>query len=276
MYLITYINAIDSLARVYDGFFIHGRGTAGAPLDGSSFLRGGGDVETRLRDAPAERIREDSRVPVLVLQSETDVWSLGGGRPKQPDSERLCLWEIAGTAHADTYLLVAGPQDDGRLTPDRLAELLRPTTHLLMGDTDSPINAGPQQHYVGHAALEALDRWSRGGVAPPSAPRLEIARDGRGFTLDENGNVIGGVRTPWVDAPAAVLSGLGQSGGVFGFLFGTTKPFDTAQLSRLYPGGKRDYLARFLSALDNAIAKGFLVAEDREEIAAVAAASFSA
>jgi hypothetical protein len=275
MYLVTYINAIDSIARVYDGFFVHGRGSAGAPLDGAGLVRRGGELAARLRDAPVEGIREDARVPVLVLQSETDVVSLGGRLPCQSDSERLRLWEIAGAAHADTYLLIAGPLDDGRLASARFAELLKPTTNLPIGATDSPINAGPQQHYVGHAAIEALDRWARGGPAPPSAARLEIATDGRGCKLDNNGNALGGVRTPWVEAPTAVLSGFGQSGGVFGFLFGTTKPLDAAKLARLYPGGKSDYLARFVPALDDAISKGFLLAEDREEIAAVAAASFN-
>lgn len=276
MYLVTYINAIDSIAKVYDGFFVHGRGSAGAPLDGEGAVRRGADLAARLREAPVERIREDVRVPVLVLQSETDVVSLGGGLPRQPDSERLRLWEIAGAAHADTYLLIAGPLDDGRLAAERFAELLQPTTNLPIGTTDSPINAGPQQHYVGEAAIEALDRWARGGSAPPSAARLELAGDGRECLLDDNGNAIGGVRTPWIEAPTATLSGFGQSGGVFGFLFGTTKPFDVAKLARLYPGGKGDYLARFLRALDDAISQGFLVAEDREEIAAVAAASFNA
>lgn len=276
MYLITYINAIDSIARVYDGFFVHGRGISGAPLDGSSLIRGGGNIADRLRNSPAERIRDDARVPVLVLQSETEVLSLGGGRPKQPDSERLRLWEIADTAHADTYLIIAGPQDDGRLTLERFAELLKPTNHLVIGDTESQINSGPQQHYVGHAAIEALDRWMRGGAAPSSALRLEIDGSATGFLLDENGNAAGGIRTPWVDVPTGILSGLGQSGGVFGFLFGTTKLFEAASLAGLYPGGKQEYVARFVRSLDEAISKGFLVADDREEIASLAAASFNA
>ena len=62
-----------------------------------------------------ERIRDDVRVPVLVLQSETDVIVLGGGLAKQPDSERVRVWEMAGAAHADTYTVVAGRHDDGTL-----------------------------------------------------------------------------------------------------------------------------------------------------------------
>src|SRR5580700_4710562 len=160
MYLVSYINAVDPLAQVYDAFFVHGRGAAGASFDGVRFRPSSSDPGARMREVPAEQIREDARVPVLVLQSETDVTMLGGGRCKQPDGPRLRLWEIAGAAHADTYLLIAGGQDDGRLSSERLAELLKPTRELMFGQTASLINAGPQQHYIGQAALEALSGWA--------------------------------------------------------------------------------------------------------------------
>jgi hypothetical protein len=268
-FLVAYVNAVDPLARVFDGFFIHGRGATGAGFDG--VRRVPGSVGTA-----AERIRDDVRVPVVVLQSETDVTALGGGRCKQPDGPRLRLWEIAGAAHADTYIIIAGSHDDGRLSFERLAELMKPTRDLMVGQMDSPINAGPQQHYVGEAAFEALNRWAAGGPAPVTAPRLELTADGQACVLDALGNAKGGVRSPWVDAPAAALSGLGQSGGAFGRLFGTTKPFEPAALARLYPGGKADYLAKFTEALDGAIARGFILADDRAEAIGLAGASYPA
>ena len=105
-FLVTYINAIDRLAGVYDGFGVHGRPAGGAAI-GGEFLSA--------FSSPGERIRDDLRVPVLVLQSETDVALLGSGRAAQPDSDLLRLWEVAGAAHADTYLLVAGNYDQGNL-----------------------------------------------------------------------------------------------------------------------------------------------------------------
>ena len=276
MHLITYINAIDPSSELFDGFFVHGRGAAGASLEGAIRVTGGGDLPSLIKQAQPERIREDCRVPVIVLQSETDVVSLGGGRPEQPDSARLRLWEIAGTAHADTYLLCAAPLDDGSLSAERFAELMRPTTQLPIGVTDSPINSGPHQHYVGQAAFEALDRWIRGGEAPARAARLQLTADGNACALDECGNARGGIRTPWVDAPASVLSGMGQGGGVFGFLFGTTRALPADKLAKLYPRGRTDYVARFTASLDDAIAKGFILAEDRDEIVAVASAGFPA
>jgi hypothetical protein len=264
VFLVTYVNHVDPEARVYDGFLLHGRGGSGASLEGSmgaerslaevaeavSSGRGGSIL------AGSEKIRSDARVPVLTLQSETDVVGLGSAGARQPDSDRLRLWEIAGSAHADTYLLVASGSDDGSLAPGALAKLLAPTTELLGMKVDAPIN-----------------RWAGGGSPPPEAPRLELGGDGSPLALDVLGIARGGVRTPWVDVPTAVLSGFGQSGTEFAFLFGTTRPFDATTLARLYPGGRSDYLARFEKATAEAVARGFLLEADAPEIRALAAAT---
>ncbi len=274
--LVTYINAVDPHARLFDGFFVHGRPGVGVSIDGvfiPSAQREGMEATRRAISYKGERIRQDARVPVLVLQSETDVILLGGGLAGQPDSERIRVWEMAGAAHADTYTVSAGRYDDGTLSPERMAELLRPTTNLMIGNTDTPINAVPQQHYVAQAAIAHLARWAAGGEAPPSAPRLDLDVEGTGYQLDDLGNALGGIRTPWVEAPTSVVSGLGQTGETFAMLFGRTEPFDDATLTALYPRGKTEYLERFAAALDVAIAAGFILGEDRAEILSVAAAS---
>jgi hypothetical protein len=275
--LVTYINAIDPLSRVFDGFLVHGRPGIGVAVDGS-FVRVARSLD--ISDAAAaisgggERIRDDVRVPVLVFQSETDVVFLGGGRADQHDGDHVRVWELAGAAHADTYMLAAASHDDGTLDAARLAELLRPTCNVIIATTGTPINAGPQQHYVGQAALSSLTRWVRAGTPPPRAPRLALDASGTGFSLDAHGNAVGGIRTPWVEVPTAVLSGLGQTGEMFAVLFGRTDPFDDATLSALYPGGKTDYLRQFETSLDKAIAEGFILSQDRTEILEVAAASY--
>ncbi len=276
-FLVTYINAIDRLASCFDGFFVHGRGAFGADLEGMPKIAPD-DLEAvaRMLARPGEQIRDDVRVPVVVLQSETDVSLLGGGKAQQPDSERLRQWEIAGSAHADTYVMIAGNDDDGSLSVEQLADRLRPTREIpVVGLTaGTPINAGPQQHYVGQAAFEHLDRWAAGGAPPPTADRLAATTDLTDFDRDEHGIAGGGVRTPWVDVPTATLSGLGQTGEVFAILFGTTTPFDAQMLASLYPGGSGDYVAQFTAALDRTIAAGFLLDDDRTEILGVAAASY--
>ncbi len=275
--LVTYINAVDPHTQLFDGYFVHGRPASGVAMDGEfipASARLGMEATRVAISSKGERIRDDARVPVLVLQSETDVVLLGGGLAEQPDSDRLRVWEMAGAAHADTYTVRAGRHDDGTLHAQRFSELLRPTTNLIIGRTDSPINAGPQQHYVAQAALAHLVTWAAGGDAPPTAPDLELNADRSGYVLDQHGIAQGGIRTPWVDVPTAVLGGLGQSGETFAMLFGRTEPFDDATLASLYPGGEDEYLERFGAALDDAIAAGFLLEQDRIEILAVAAHSY--
>jgi Alpha/beta hydrolase domain len=263
-FLVTYVNAIDPVAAVFDGFLVHGRTGAGAALD-TGFQPG-------RTQTVGEAIRADLRVPVLVLQTETDVTLLGSALAQQADSELLRNWEIAGAAHADTYLLFASGQDDGALPAARLAELMRPTTEILMGTTALPVNSGPQHHYVECAAVDQLDAWVAGRAKPPSAARLAV--EGRDLHRDNLGIATGGIRTPWTDAPVAVLSGTGQRGEMFAFLFGTTTALSDADLARLYPGGKADYLAKFEASLDAAIEARFLLTDDRAEILAVAEASW--
>src|SRR3546814_7934503 len=70
-------------------------------------------------------------------------------------------------------------------------------------------------------------------------------------------------------SPTAQLSGLGQDGPGLLRLFGSTQPFDDARLAALYPNGREQYLAQFRSSLQSAIAAGFILDDDREEIEAL-------
>src|SRR3546814_19080682 len=76
------------------------------------------------------------------------------------------------------------------------------------------------------------------GTAPRSAPRIQINAAGDGIARDAHGNALGGIRTPYVDVPTAVLSGENAStqgdGGIC-FLVGKTQRFDAATLASLYP-----------------------------------------
>jgi hypothetical protein len=271
-FLTTYVNTIDPRAQIYDGFLIHARGGFAASLMGMRLDR----VSTSPFSDPV-LIRTDVRVPVLMVQSETDLMILGSAAARQPDSTHIRLWEIAGASHADTYLTGAAYQDSEGVDPAMLAAALAPTDNFFGIPLTGPMNSGPQQHYVVSSAIEHLIRWIEDGKEPPQAPRLEIASlSARTFTLDRLGIAQGGVRSPWVDVPTAVLSGLGQTGVGFAPLFGTTTPFDTRRLAQLYPQGRGEYLARFAAATEKAIDAGFILAADQREINALAAAAYPA
>ena len=215
---------------------MHSRGGGGAPLSQSP--------QPSIPAPTPSFIRTDIDVPVLTFETESDLILLGFLPARQPDTRRIRLWEVAGTSHYDTYGLIVGPDDPG---PAALDTTYLPPTNSAFGGIIScalPVNAGPQ-HYVLSAALYRLHRWSRAGRAQgASAPRLEITGDPPTIARDAHGNALGGIRTAQVDVPVAALSGLGQSGGAFCSIFGTTTPFDAATLATLYPSHEAYVSAR--------------------------------
>ena len=172
-WLTSYIDGFQPTTDLFDGFFVHSRGSGSAGLDvaGPFYMS---DVATRFRT--------DLDMPIMVIEAETDVGSRGRyALARQPDTEHLRVWEMAGTAHSDTYMV--GSFDLGC----------------------GLINSGPQ-HWIAKAAFAGLLGWVETGEPPASAPRLET--DGpTSFRRDEHGNTLGGVRTPAVDVPVSQLRG---------------------------------------------------------------------
>uniref|UniRef100_UPI0035CA33D2 alpha/beta hydrolase domain-containing protein n=1 Tax=uncultured Sphingomonas sp. TaxID=158754 RepID=UPI0035CA33D2 len=272
-FLTTYVNAIDPLAKVYDGFLIHSRFSGSAPLDGSSMM---GQANAAMPSTVL--FRPNLRVPVMTFVTEPDL--IGTARSgyyaaRQPDTARLRVWEIPGTAHADTYTVQVAPIDTGLAPIEKLAAAYTPADAMMGAKLAKPINAAPQHHYVLEAAIAGLDRWVRTGKAPAKGPRIELSTNEPSQAVrDTNGMAVGGIRTPWVDVPVARNSGTGNAGSVMASLFGSSEAFDTATLARLYPGGRVEYLAKFTAALDRSIRSGFILPADREEILGLAAAMY--
>src|SRR5262249_1997534 len=146
--LVTYVNGIDPLVQVYDGFLIHSRSAGGSALS-----------EAPQPAIPLPRptlIRTDVRVPVLTFQTESDVTILGYASDRQPDSDHFRLWEVPGTAHADIYTLAVGATDLGR-SPE-IAKLIVTNNPTVGFHCAEPVNSG-QQHFVLNMALVKLNRW---------------------------------------------------------------------------------------------------------------------
>jgi hypothetical protein len=280
-YLTTYVNAVDPLARVYDGFLIHSRFGSSASIDGASMRESPGAMP------PGVQFRADLRVPVLAFIAETDLVGpdlAGYHGARQKEGPHLRVWEVAGAAHADGYLFKGAFIDDGHRSTAELAAVFKPETATPAGKLDKPYNTGVSHHYVLQAALSALNGWVISGHAPAKTEPLALlpAPSGRpSLQVDASGLAIGGVRTPWVDVPTMHLSGVGNTAatpmaGFMAMLAGVGEPFDKAKVDKLYPGGKADYLARFTRSLDDAISRRHILPADREEILGVAALEFDA
>ena len=187
-------------------------------------------------------------MPVFMFETQTDL-TLGYATAQQPNTDRIRTWEVAGTSHADAYEV---------------------GTHATALGCTQPINDGPQ-HLVVQAAFTAFDTWVTQGTPPPSPAPFHLASTTPvTYAVDQYGNVIGGVRTPAVDAPVSTLSGQAPSGSsVLCSLFGSTTPLSATTLAHLYPT-KADYLADYTKSLDRAIAKGYILRTDRAALLAQA------
>ncbi|HEV8487414.1 MAG TPA: alpha/beta hydrolase domain-containing protein [Blastocatellia bacterium] len=244
--LVTYINAVHPLAHLFDGFFVHSRGSSPAPLSDGADGRVPANAHTRI----------DVDVPVLCLQTEGDLITLRSHLARQDQSPHFRQWEVAGCAHAET--------------PRWVVEV-PPPLDLGPGCKD-PVNAAPH-HAVVKAALHALAQWVLKGIAPKQSPLIELtdptARDP--IARDQYGNAKGGIRLPELEAPTATLNGRANGVGAqqasgtpnFCFLFGLTVPFDKATLSKLYTSHD-SYVKLFSKATDAVQREGYWLKPEGE------------
>jgi hypothetical protein len=245
--LTTYYDGVQPLSLVFDGFFLHSRGAPALSLAGPGEHA---DIADAIGSGTRPILRDDLDAPVMELQAESDVTGiLGSNAVRQPDTDRFRLWEVTGTAHADTRLL--GPN----------AALL---------DCGAEVNDGPM-HVVAKAAFRSLETWVRTGTPPPVAPRLDLSGGATPSVLrDGDGIALGGLRTAPVDVPVDVLSGVpGPNPDILCILLGSTTPLPEARLAELY-ASRDDYVSQYEAATDDAIRSGFVLEEDREALLAFA------
>jgi hypothetical protein len=235
----TYVTDVHPNAGLFDGFLLDGLGSKTFP--------------------------EPPGVPVIHLLEE---WGLDPAEPNQTENYRL--WEVAGSAHADYWILRQQFDAPERALPRQ------PQHRRAWGDAVDE-NAGnygydvaPRQltcpgggnlfpkRYAVSAALWQLDRWARTGVPAPQPPRAEFEEDGT-VARDEHGNVRGGLRLPPIEVPIATYLGDVCE------LFGATIPFDPATLHELYPTHE-EYVARMRQATDRAVAQGILLPADADDL----------
>jgi hypothetical protein len=262
--LTTYVNAVAPLTNVYDAYMIHSRSAGGSALSEAPLA----DIEV-----PAvSETRTDQSVPVLTFQTESDPTVLQYQPALQADSAHFRLWEVAGTAHADAYVLSVSQGDNGGWAANQqlFSLMLSPPETINVGtfsaSCTAPINTG-EQHYVFETALHDLIFWAKTGIAPHSMPRFAVnpSTDPTApvsYQLDRFGNVIGGIRTPAVDAPVATLSGLPPANAPgFCTLFGQTAPFSATQLQTIYPTHAA-FVRKWNQAVVRDLLAGYLLPQD--------------
>ena len=249
----TYINDWHADARVFDGFMPQISGPSGVNRD---------------------------LAPVLWLNSQSEI----GGNQVDPDSGQFRLWEVAGPAHTTNeyheyvFSTYAYSQSNGTLNPYD-PEHAGAWGYQGFAGSPSPSYGRCLTYnyftvsYAWSAALVALDEWVRSGVAPAPMPRAQ--RDGSTLQFDQHGNLLGGVRSPLLEAPIAAYyagttpPGAGADGCVqMGSrmpLTGLTRVFAEGKLTALYPTPE-DFLAKFEQAVRDGVAAGTILPEGAREL----------
>ena len=237
--LVSYHNSIHPLTNIFDGYML--------------YLGVGG------------LLRTDLDPKVIKLNTENDVVFLGEFFARQPDSDRLRTYEVAGASHV------------GLAEPNLRLELLIRDS-LPIADISScelpPFSRVPTSH-VANAAFDHLVRWVSSGIEPPTAPPIEaiyyppwvvVARD-------SYGNALGGIQLSQHAVPTATNTGVnGPYWPSFCFLFGSHEPFDEEILDSLYPNHGK-YVSQVVQVVNENLADGYIVNFDARETKRKAARS---
>jgi hypothetical protein len=250
-FLYTYINAIHPEiieARgesMFDGYLV-------AVSSGPSAIN---QCAPRIARDDARRPIVNAGVPVIHIMSQSDY--LFGIGSRQADSDlpnnQFRRYEIAGAGHASPDELYWGPK------PADLVQAGRAVPPLAC-------NEGPRSRFPNklafNAALVWLDQWARHDIAPPRADLIQVV-DGQPV-LDEHGNVIGGLRSPYVDVPISTWNG-NSTGESFCRIAGHEIPFNRETLKQLYPTHSA-YVSAVSANVNELVSNGFLLAEDGAEV----------
>lgn len=254
-FLYTYINAIHPIdvkmfgRSLFDAYFI-GVASGPAPINQCSARPEGDDPRRKIRDVG---------VPVVRVMTQSDYLRGIAGRRADSDEpgDRFRNYEIAGAGHATPEELLYGPS-------------VEDTKKAGIAVPPMSCNEGPRSRFPNSVAFNAiyrnLDAWVREGVAPPRADPIRV--EGGKPVLDRFGNVVGGVRSPYVDVPTVQWSG-NSTGESFCSIAGHENPFDTARLRTLYPT-RNTYIRAVRESVDRLVGARFITPQDGAKLVAEA------
>lgn len=276
-----------SFCRVFlrDGFHARHRLADGAPavdgyLIGISSGAAGAAGYPPLADGSPVLPADDPRrtigpadVPVIEVLSEFESETHRPALREDSDDpgDRYRLYQVAGTSHDNP----------------RLESVLTNHTQFRRRGHDVPLRRIAEQpsdarlDAVARAAYALLHRWVATGAPPPRVDRFpftdHVAADAvHELARDTHGNVRGGVRTPWVEAPLATyhphstpLPGYCTpspwapmgSADMVARLIGHMTPLPVEELRALHPT-RQDYLDRYEAACARLTGQGLLLERD--------------
>jgi hypothetical protein len=248
-FLIPYYNSLHPLADVFDAFVI-------------------------VSPTMGRLLRTDLDVKVWKFLTETDV--AGNVQAKseawirQPDSDHMRTWEVAGAAHL-------GYQPVEALKPLQVRDGV-PVTMDRGAACDHPAFSRIPLKHVANAVFDHVADWVRFDVPPPHAPQIEVDALGAQISTlerDAFGNALGGIRLSQHAVATATNTGINFNTAApldFCRVFGSYVPFSEAMLADLYRN-HGSYVSKVARTTEQNLEAGFIVVEDAEATITDAATS---
>jgi hypothetical protein len=243
--LATYVNSIQPLAKVYDGFLL---------------------------DATSTPIRSDAMVPVLKIMAEHDVLT-GGAATRQPDTDKFRQWEVAGSAHMSRHVRESREPLELRDNGLSLEAAMAPLCANPQIGTRTPTGE------VTAAGFAALSKWAEGGKPPAISPKLTVTEINASpkqsvAARDADGLALGGIRLAAMAVPTQINIGLGApadaskaaaGGEAIGagacVRWGPSTDMSVDQLNAHY-ASHADYVAKVKKVAEQNVKDGFLLPAD--------------
>jgi hypothetical protein len=229
-------------------------------------------------------------VPVIQTNTQTEIalgtFGFAGGLAyRRPDSDalndRYRLWEVPGASHvsndsnAAVITLQLNQAELLGIPPSQLAPIGCTHQQFINGPvTGVPGVVDPNNFpfsYVVNAAFADMIKWIDFNIPPPRAQRIELTNTTPPtIKVDQFGNALGGVRTPFLDVPTATYTPtdtVAHTTTFSGFciLYGYNTPFDDATLDSLYRN-HLDYVLKVALHSYELVGQGFWLAPDAQSV----------
>ncbi|MCQ4840577.1 alpha/beta hydrolase domain-containing protein [Neglectibacter timonensis] len=248
---------------LFDGYIDAGSGASNAPINAYE------PFSTPFRKGRPTASLLCTKEPCIAINTESENRStFWYGNFDEPNC-KFRTWQIPCSSHDNRYNLVDyyhlgyGTESLHRLGRDMDWE----------GYQGEALNT--PYHFIFHAAFDALYHWVRDGIPAPYAPKIITEMtygptDPTGVQVanrtDSFGNALGGIRYPAADCPTSVCQSytLRKDGGIQQ-MFGTEFPFSSERLNAIY-GDIGHYRTLVEKSVDNAVAHGWILADDREAL----------
>ena len=265
-FLLNYLIRGENAGGEIDGFFVHAAGskclepiddTADCPEDAICV---GSPRFSHWYTCPGPPPTNGAKVLAVDAQSDLDFNAGALAREDEIDDPNYVRWEVAGAPHVPVFAM-----DMTR----------RGAPH------QNPMDWSP----IWRSAFHHLTKWVKDGTPPPAGPRIQgrmiESENGPAWQpeLDGDGNPLGGIRLPPIEAPMGIYTGFDYSwldpevnkGHRYALVFaygGRFERFSDETLAERYPTDAH-YKKQFEAAARRAFDAGYILKADlRRYIAA--------